>query len=195
MIGGISLAVIFIAALMVSPGLTPQNTPDNGFNRGGPVPGADTDGGAAHVVPGQAHDGYSIVPATSGPHWQVLPDTSAGSLHPYGAPARWGFYDDVLPDEVLVHNLEHGGIGLHYDCSESCPEVVQELKDLIPSNPSAPVLHSQFIVSPYPDMPAKIAITAWRKHMYLEEVDRERILEFIQAYRNRAPESVPGNMF
>lgn len=52
--------------------------------------------GRNHIAEGQLYEGYSSRPATSGPHW--------------GAPARWGAYSAQLPDERLVHNLEHGGI-------------------------------------------------------------------------------------
>jgi hypothetical protein len=57
-----------------------------------------------HVQPGQAHPPYNSVPATSGWHYGQ-PD----------APVAWGVYAVALVDEVLVHNLEHGGIGVHYN--------------------------------------------------------------------------------
>ena len=56
------------------------------------------DQGAVHIAPGQDHPPYNSAPATSGWHLgQPL------------APAPWGVHDEVLRDEVLVHNLEHGG--------------------------------------------------------------------------------------
>lgn len=183
--GAVIFAVIFIAGLVATPGLTRnlQNR-DTGVNEGGPV-ALDKDDGTAHVAPGEAHAAYSFKPATSGPHWQTAPST----LAPYGAPARWGEYEEALPDEVLIHNLEHGGIGLHYNCPEGCADVVDQLRSLLPSS------KSQFILSPYPGMQSKIAVTGWRHHMLMDQVDREKILEFIREYQNRAPESVPGNMF
>ena len=105
------------------------------------------------------------------------------------APADWGVYNFPLPDEILVHNLEHGGIGIHYDCPDGCDGLKAQLEGLVPANPS------QYIVSPYPDMPSRIAITAWRRHLYLDEFDEGRIREFIDAFQDEAPESVPGNMF
>ena len=108
---------------------------------------------------------------------------------PYGSPARWGIYEEFLPDEVLIQNLEYGGVGFHYDCPDACPEDVQALLDLIPAIPS------QYIMSPYPGMPSKFVITAWRHHLYLDEVDEDAILEFVEEYKDRAPESVAGNSF
>ena len=179
---GLLFAIVFIAALVV-----PQNVPSNniqGINTGGHI-ALDPDDGRDHIENNVDRGGpYSVVPATSGPHW-FGPNTGAG----VPAPARWGRYTEVLPDEVLIHNLEHGGIGFHYDCEDGCPEIVKALDNLIPRNPS------MYIMSPYPGMPSKIAITAWRHHLYLDEVDEEQIRRFIEEYQNRAPESVPGNSF
>ena len=69
------------------------------------------------------------------------------------------------------------------------PEIVAELNDILPSSPS------QYIMSPYSGLPSKIVITAWRHHLYLDEVDVEEIRRFIDEYKDRAPESVPGNSF
>lgn len=142
------------------------------------------DAGARHVASEKAGTGYHERPATSGDHW-FAPTTPAG----VPAPARWGIYEFALPDEVLVHNLEHGGIGIHYDCPDECEKLVDALRKLVPQNPS------QFIVSPYPGMKTQIAITAWRTHMYLEEFDESLIREFISVFKDKAPESVPGNTF
>ena len=54
-----------------------------------------------HVEPGQEHLPYNSVPATSGWHYPFW--------------ASWGVHGNVIPDEVLVHNLEHGGVGVHYN--------------------------------------------------------------------------------
>lgn len=143
------------------------------------------DAGRLHVAVGQPHSPYTTTPATSGPHWSTTPAPGA----PHGAPARWGIYSEVLPDEVLVHNLEHGGIGLHYNCPSGCPEIVAALSALVP--PGA----SQFIVSPYPGAPARVAVTAWRRLMLLDTADSERIKTFISNYQDKAPESIKVNLF
>ena len=155
------------------------------------MPIAD-DQGRNHIAVGTGFHGadglpaYNTLPATSGSHWPV---TAPSSAAPSGVPARWGPYDAELPDEVLVHNLEHGGIGIHYNCPDGCLETVQQLTDLAPRG------FSQFIISPYTAMGSKIAITAWRHILYLEEFDEVQLTEFIDEYLDRAPESVPGNLF
>ncbi len=189
--GGLAIASVLIAALLVGPGLTPNTQQDETrlpFNEGGPV-AVDQDDGREEVAVGDPHAPYALVPATSGTHWSAPPQAGENSPIPHGSPARWGEYDTFIPDEVLIQNLENGGIGIHYDCPEGCADEVQALRDIIPVDPS------QFIMSPYPGMPSKFTITAWRHHLNLEEVDVDAILEFIDAYRNRAPESVPGNVY
>ena len=73
--------------------------------------------GETHIDLGQSHASYNSVPATSGWHYaQPL------------APVRWGLHDEVVLDEYRLHNLEHGGVGVHYDCPEGCPELVAQLR-------------------------------------------------------------------
>lgn len=180
MFAGIAFALIFITALVI-----PRNFGDSGslgVNTGGHI-AIDPDDGRDHINGNTPYDDtYSVVPATSGPHWQ-------GASTPFGlpAPALWGRYDGAIPDEILIHNLEHGGIGFHYDCEDECPDIVKALDDLIPRDPS------QYIMAPYPNLPSKIAITSWRHHLYLDEVDPAQIIRFINEYQNRAPESVVFN--
>ncbi|MEX2377092.1 MAG: DUF3105 domain-containing protein [Dehalococcoidia bacterium] len=150
-----------------------------------PVVDEAPDDGALHILVGASHPPYSTTPATSGPHWFTEPVQGA----PDGAPVRWGFYDHVIPDEALVHNLEHGGIGLHYNCPQGCDELVEQLIELVPRDPA------QFVVSPYPDMESRIAVTAWRRVLHLEEFDEDLIRRFIRAHQDHAPESIPRNLF
>lgn len=192
-VAGLIFGVVGVTAIF-----PPPSNELLGLNTEGPVPTHEDEGGI-HIGPGGGqlvhpipHSPYRQVPATSGPHYFV-----ADVLLPNGervtAPARWGTYEFALPDEVLIHNLEHGGIGLHYDCPEGCDDVVEALSEFIPSH------HSQFILSPYPNLMeatgSRIAVTSWRHSIHLNEVDEGRIEEFISAYQNRAPESVPGNQF
>ncbi|MBI4306668.1 MAG: DUF3105 domain-containing protein [Chloroflexi bacterium] len=185
--GAIIVAAAFIASLLVPGGLSSRGNiahSANRINSGGPVP-ILPDEGRGHIAAGERWSGYKTKPATSGPHWGTLPVAEA----PDGAPVRWGIYDHVIADEALVHNLEHGGISLHYNCPEGCPQLVEQLKAI----PSGGV--SQFVLSPYPNMDSKIAIVSWRHLLKLEEFDEAKIREFIDAYQDRAPESFTGNQF
>ncbi|MBM3957252.1 MAG: DUF3105 domain-containing protein, partial [Gemmatimonadetes bacterium] len=142
LVAGLLIISLFGGQLMRSGAVRP------GLNRGGPVALAPDDG--RDVIPvGAEHKPYSTVPATSGPHWEAEYATEGA---PYGSPVRWGIWDEVLPDEVLVANLKWGGIGLHYDCPDGCPEIVKQLEDVVP------VTEQLFIMSPYPGLPSTIAV-------------------------------------
>ena len=127
------------------------------------------DQGREHVAAGAPHPPYNSVPATSGWHYSG----------PGLAPAPWGVYDEVLPDEVLVHNLEHGGIGVHYDCPDGCPDLVATLSNLVNRAVGGGL---KIIMSPYPGMETTIALTAWNYLDKFNELDLQRALEFIDAH-------------
>ena len=143
------------------------------------------DQGNQKILVGSSHVPYSTKPATSGPHWAIRPDQN--DLAKFGSPVKWGKYDEEIPDEALIHNLSHGGIGIHYDCPEGCPNLISKLDELRSKN------STQIVLSPYSGMNSKIALTSWRHVQYLEEYDEALINEFIKAYRDRAPESWIGN--
>jgi len=186
-VGGL-LGAAFIISLLVPGGLSGRNSRAqvvNTLNTGGPVE-IQPDQGRSHITVGSINEDYITRPATSGGHWDV---TGPSEETPFGAPARWGNYSLEISDETLVHNLEHGGIGIHYNCPDGCEELVDQLVDLAPRG------FSQFIISPYPNMQSKIAMTAWRHLQFFDEFDLAAMEEFIDEYLDRAPESVPGNAF
>ncbi len=128
------------------------------------------DQGRDHVAPGQPHPPYNSNPPTSGWH--------------YGQAASWGFYATELPDELVVHNLEHGGIWISYrDASDR--ELVDRLAAL------ARRYRSKVIVTHRPANPAPLAVAAWGRLMLLNRYDEAAITEFIRRFRNRGPEFVP----
>jgi hypothetical protein len=130
-----------------------------------------------HVAPGQEHEPYTSVPATSGSHYaQPL------------APARWGAHDSILADEVLLHNLEHGYVNLHYNCPDGCPELVQQLTDIADK---ATDRGGKVLMSPYPDMDTRIALTAWSFLDQFEVFDEDRIGDFVNSHESspNAPEA------
>ena len=196
-LGGV-FAVFIIFALVFQQGLVNQNAEIGGargtYNSGGPVP-EDPDDGRNHVRDGEVPETpYSVKPATSGPHWNSLGSQESGFE---SAPAGWGPYERALPDQVLVHNLEHGGIGMHYDplqCGETqCQQIAEEFQR-IAKDWTDNETYTGFIISPYPDMESAITLTAWRHHLRLDEVDEPRVREFIDAYYDRGYEPQVAGM-
>ncbi len=134
---------------------------------------------ARHIDLGQSHEPYSSDPPTSGPH--------------YAQPAQAGFYSEAQPDEQLVHNLEHGYVILWYSCSSlSDPECVKlqaDLQEVMARAGNSPRTGTpKLIAAPRPGLTARITVTSWGWLDSLDSFDVERILTFIRASRDRAPE-------
>ncbi|MBI4499015.1 MAG: DUF3105 domain-containing protein [Chloroflexi bacterium] len=121
--------------------------------------------GNLHVQPGQEHEPYNSDPPTSGPH--------------YGSLARWGIHTEPIAREFQIHNLEDGGVLVQYNCPEGCPDLVQQLEEVVTD---AARRYDRLILAPYPDMDARIALTAWGRIDKFEEFDRDRITRFVQAF-------------
>ena len=141
--------------------------------------------GTAHIEKGTAHAAYNSSPPTSGPHWNIGGE----------APAAWGIYKEPIPDEAQIHNLEHGGVAIQYNCRD-CPDLVQQIEDFYnrwtPDHRLALFPQStKIIVAPYYNMPTRIALTAWGRIDTMESWDEERAVRFIQAWRNKGPEATP----
>jgi hypothetical protein len=171
------LITIGVVAVLAVVGLALAWGPISGlFNRGDAALAQGQqypDAGRDHVNPGQPHAAYTSNPPTSGPH--------------YPSPAPWGVSDQPIADEILVHNLEHGGIVINYNCPQGCPELVQQLKDLAGQYRSKLVLAPR----PNPDVPTRITLTAWTWMDGFNDFDAGRIRGFIAAHKDRAPEFFP----
>lgn len=123
--------------------------------------------GRDHIAVGQEHIPYNSNPPTSGPH--------------YAEPAPPGAYDRELPDETLVHNLEHGYIWLSYkDCSDTA--TADQLKAIRDKD------SDKVIITCRPKNDTKIAVASWGKLLKLDAVDEDKIAKFRTANRYKAPE-------
>jgi len=120
--------------------------------------------GNQHIAPPQKAT-YNSSPPTSGPHYESI--------------APWGIHETPVPNELQVHNLEDGGVMVQYNCPDGCPDLVQQLSDVVAGFPEG------IILAPYPDMEVRIALTAWGRIEQMDEFDEKRILGFIRAYRGR----------
>ncbi|MEZ4860609.1 MAG: DUF3105 domain-containing protein [Caldilineaceae bacterium] len=121
---------------------------------------------------------YNSTPPTSGPH--------------YGNLVGWGVYNEPQRYEHLIHNLEDGGVVVYYQCPDGCPEIVDELRQIVqpyisagrhvvmvPNDPAWSINGGPLLQK---DMEAKIALTAWQHILKLDTVDTEKIKSFIDHY-------------
>jgi hypothetical protein len=120
--------------------------------------------------PDEVHEPYNSTPATSGPHFPVWWQ-------------EWGVVDEELPDELVIHNMEHGGVIIRYDCPEGCSELVSQLAEVT-------LRYPKVILSPYSNLGTRVALTAWTYLDKFDEFDEDRIVRFIDAHMNspEAPE-------
>jgi len=126
---------------------------------------------AGHVTAGSLPE-YNSNPPTSGPH--------------YAQTARSGFREEIIPDQNIVHNLEHGDIWIAYH-----PRVSDEIKEELKRFGAAKV-----IITPREANDTDIALAAWGR---LDSFDienntlpKERIEDFIKRYANKGPERIPS---
>lgn len=147
-----------------------------------------TDGAIrAEIMPSSSHfadtqrideidpDGYSTIPPTSGRHWPTW--------------SNCGFFNHPLPDELLVHNLEHGNIIVSYNLADDTE--VEALRSAVAAIPLA----AEFaIVRRYTAIPeGMVAVTAWGVLDRMIGVDRARIAGFFEDYPgNTGPEFANG---
>jgi Protein of unknown function (DUF3105) len=83
--------------------------------------------------------------------WNSFPPTSG--TH-YGQPAVWDFYDQPVLLVQSVHNLEHGGIVIHY--GKDVPDAeIEKIRSWYLEDPNG------LLVAPLPALKNKIALTAW----------------------------------
>ena len=121
---------------------------------------------------------YDANPPASGPHWPMWQEP-------------WGAYPGGLPRERWVHNLEHGGIVLAYNCPDGCDDVVGELTTIMSATPPDRFNEQRFLIVPDAQMPHKVAAIAWGWRWQSESVDMNGIRCFVNARYDRAPESIP----
>jgi hypothetical protein len=131
------------------------------------------DQGQEHLAEGQTYETYNSNPPTSGPHAP--------------APAPWGVSDVALPKEVPVHNMEHGGVVIWYNCAAGDPPLddaaCDDLRDgLADITERANREGKQVLMTPYEDMDSRIVLSAWTRLDTLDELDADRIELFIEVF-------------
>jgi hypothetical protein len=138
---------------------------------------------------------HSDVPTlATKPKWNSMPPTSGPH---YGVPAVWGSYDEQVPLVQSLHNLEHGGVVIHYG-PKLPPAQVQAIRDWY-QNLDDP---NGLIISPLSTNANKVTLSAWtapdassgtrdRGRGWLAtgtKFDRGAFEAFIKEHRYKGPE-------
>ncbi len=168
-------------------------------------PGSDGGAGGQLVDAGACPAAtIATVAVTSANHVQVGTTVQYDSNPPAGGDhypiwATWGVHADAVPAEYFVHNEEHGGVVLLYDCPSGCPDVVAALTRIVDSQPIDPLCEAQgggvssrMLLVPDPSLDVPVAAAAWG-FTYEEPapcVDPGSIQAFIDAHYGNGPEQL-----
>ena len=161
-VGGVS--ALFLIALFIpqSFGGGERDLPDG--------PGVRLeDQGRDHIPEGGSHAPYNMSPPTSGWH--------------YDRWASWGIKTEPLPEELFIHNMEHGGVILHYNCPDGCADEVAQMEEIVRRT-------DETILMPNPGMESRFALTAWNWILTMDEYDDNQARDFVRSHLNspNAPE-------
>jgi hypothetical protein len=149
---------------------------------------------ADHIVSGQAH--YLTDPPTSGPHYNLRGQ----------APLTWGFYAQPYPPEDWLHNLEHGGVVILYQCPQpdrkeggarlidkplSCPDTQSPVQDFMSSAPKDALFKEvKIVATPYTVPGHRFALVAWGWRLFMDNWESAKAENFYEAHVNNGPERV-----
>jgi Protein of unknown function (DUF3105) len=128
--------------------------------------------GRRHIAVGERYDDYNSNPPTSGPHT---------------APVAPGVYDEPVAKEALVHNMEHGQVVVWYNCDGGpAPLTVEDCRrlrdDLAAVVNDALDRGKQVVMTPYPNMDQRIALTAWQFLDAFDDFGAQRVRTFIDTF-------------
>lgn len=133
------------------------------------------DEGRDHLEQGQPeYRNYKAKVPTSGPHV---------GLSPYQA------YDQELPAQNYLHNLEHGGVVISYR-PDTDPATVQKLKGLF----AKPYARKEFapteaIVMPRESQEKPIVLASWNHIVEFDNYDEQSLMEQYRLNTGKAPEA------
>lgn len=132
-----------------------------------------------HIESGDPYEPYNTDPPNSGYHFGEPMQ-----------PAEAGLYeeDEIIPDENLVHSLEHGYVIIWYDCSELAEDECDTLKDGI-DNVIDRTGTYKVVGMPRAGMDQPIVLTSWGMIFRLDELDEDKMVTYIEENREKnAPE-------
>ncbi|MGH2753082.1 MAG: DUF3105 domain-containing protein [Actinomycetota bacterium] len=126
--------------------------------------------GRTHVEEGTDVQ-YETSPPTSGDH--------------YGTPADAGFYPTSVPEETLVHNLEHGQIVIWYR-PDAPQATIDAIETVVEDEPIA------LLAAPYQDVPtgSELSFTAWGAMQSCADFSNAILSEFRAQFQGQGPEQV-----
>lgn len=124
-----------------------------------------------HISIGEMHGEYSTNPPTSGWHYG---SGTAGA----------GIKNTPVPDELLIHSLEHGAAIISYKEGMADGDL-NRVKEAFNS------VEGKKILVPRKDLDTPIAMTSWGRLEKLQTIEVNKIEDFIKANSYHGPENGP----
>ena len=129
-------------------------------------------GGSANV--GAAVD--TLEPVHAPPYaYNTRPPTSG---HHLATPGAYGFWEQPLLAEQVVHNMEHGATIIWFQSGD--PALAGTINRLV-----AELGTSCLIAGSYDDMEFPVAVTGWGRLLALDAYDEAQVRAFVDAYRGQ----------
>lgn len=136
---------------------------------------------------------------TTATHLPECSDIEYGSSPPvfgdhFPTWAAYGTYDFPVPLGFLVHDLEHGGVVIYYDCPDGCSDQIataQAFIDALPADPRcSEAVRVQVVLVPRPGLGARWAASAWGYSLTADCFDPEIFGQFYDAHHGQGPEDL-----
>jgi hypothetical protein len=137
-----------------------------------------------HVPVGTVITSWNSNPPSSGEHYPIW--------------GKWNHTNNAsapLPRGYYVHNQEHGGVVLLYNCPEGCPDEISAMQAImadLPPDPlcAAPGVSTRTLITADPALPSGIrfAAAAWGFTYTADCFDVQSMRDFILAHYAQGPE-------
>ena len=137
-----------------------------------------------HIQEGMAATDWPSDPPTSGQH--------------YGQWAPAGFYDEVIPDGYLVHDMEHGYVIVYYNCAAvdtDCQTFKTSIESAIADAGVDSATNTVKVIAvPREGMETPVTYASWG-HLYRPETFvPEELVTYIQTFRSNASYAPEWNL-
>jgi hypothetical protein len=136
---------------------------------GNPIETLSTSGGGLHT---NEDVSYESAPPVSGEHRN-------------GAPGC-GTYGQQLEDELQVHALEHGAVGIQF-APDLAPEEIKSIEELVGT------YEKDVFSAPYEGMQTPVTVTSWGRKMQLDAWDEDSARQYIEEFSGGGPEGSAEN--
>lgn len=159
---------------------------DGGVDEPMEMPVGECDG-VLHSIP---EESGAHMPAGTSIEWLSNPPATGAHFPSWAA---WDRIYESLERGYWLHNAEHGGVILLYNCPLGCPDVVDELvavaRDAAPDDTCTAPVAKRVLIAKDPLLPegTQVAAVAWNRY-YTASCFDEYVATFVRTQYRHAPE-------